>query len=52
VQSHNNETPLMLVTGKEDGVIYEECCTTIVAKISLLKQFRIGEEPVTSPVDV
>ena len=40
----------MLVTGKEDGAIYEEF-REIVSKCSSLKEFRIGEEAVSSPVD-
>ena len=40
----------MVVIGKEDGAIYEEF-RPIVSKTSAVKEFRIGEAAVSSPVD-
>jgi hypothetical protein len=50
LQSRDWQMPLMVVIGKEDGAIYEEF-RPIVAKTSAVKEFRIGEAAVSSPVD-
>jgi hypothetical protein len=50
LQSRNYQIPLMIVIGKEDGAIYEEF-RPIVSKTASLKNFKIGEEAVSSPVD-